>query len=164
MGAHFQPAPAQPPESKMSQQCKRKELTSFLILLAVFVIFGSLGGCANRTKNGEDMISGNEALNLSDAERLKLEQAAPNDPKAAYKLSIYCDFVKMDSIQALYWLRKSAEAGYSLAEYNLAVILSQSLKKKDREEADTWFKKAAAKGVSRQTKWPYKLINPNKDK
>ena len=48
----------------------------------------------------------------------------------------------------MYWYRKAAGQGYPLAEYDLGRMLTDGRGvRKDEAEAETWFRRAAEKGI-----------------
>lgn len=73
------------------------------------------------------------------------EEARKGNKDAAFRLYEYYSLVILNEDMAYEWLLKSAEAGHSIAQYNLAIFLLQ----KDRDsEAAYWAKKARDNGVS----------------
>ena len=55
--------------------------------------------------------------------------------------------VKKDKAKARELYTKAAEAGYSIAQLNLAFLLEESLDKEDLKESFFWYEKAALQGV-----------------
>jgi TPR repeat protein len=76
------------------------------------------------------------------------KSAASNDPLGAYKLGCYYDgqgagIVESDSDQALKYKLVSAEAGYALAQHDVANLYD---KRGNSEEALKWWKRAGDQG------------------
>jgi TPR repeat protein len=75
------------------------------------------------------------------------ERAENNDSEASYKLYFFYNFYAYDYNQAIKWLKKAAEQGKPIAQYNLAKTYEMGWGvSKDYTEAIKWYEKAVFSG------------------
>ena len=75
----------------------------------------------------------------------QLSQAEAGDGEAAFRISMHY-VSKEDQPKASYWLRRAADLGHPVAQYNLWFDLHNSPKCADHLAALSWLEKAAAQG------------------
>ncbi|WP_168205897.1 tetratricopeptide repeat protein [Geobacter sp. FeAm09] len=86
---------------------------------------------------------------LSPAEQQEFSHKGEGgDSESAYKMSLYYDFVALDHPKAIYWLKKAALNGHTLAQYNLGHSYLYEDVVKDKVKAKYWLKKAAQKNYT----------------
>ncbi len=133
-------------------------VTILFVLMAGLMAPSIQGG--NISSGGyEDALSAYEAGEYVRARRLLEPLARAGDARAQFKLGVlYSEGwgVEQNLDRAIYWYRRSAEAGLPKAQYNLAHvhltrIMSGRYTEEDVEQALHWFEKAAATGMARAT-------------
>ena len=96
----------------------------------------------------EEWITMNDSYYLSESEISQLEiQVNSGDAKAAIRLSKYFGFYMQDREKLKFWMRKAAELGDPMSQYNMGIILIGNDYETICEEAIYWLKKAKAAGV-----------------
>ena len=77
------------------------------------------------------------------------------DAEAQYSLSMMYeegDDMEQDAVQSAFWLKKAAEQGHPLAQYNLGIMyvdIGQAVMEYDSEKAAFWLEKSAKQGHGR---------------
>ena len=90
--------------------------------------------------------SSRESFNLSNNEREDLIIKANNgDTGACRRLAEYYSFIESNEPKENFWLRKGAELGDTIAQWNLSFNLIESKNISDQQEAILWLTKAAEK-------------------
>lgn len=85
----------------------------------------------------------------SDIPRLE-RRAGQGDPKAALQLANHYEFVEMKFDQSLRWLRRAADLGDPLGQFNLAQLLWHDAKTpEEKKEALGFYRLAAQQGFER---------------
>ncbi len=118
----------------------------FLVLLVTVGLFVfCFTGCSKekteRTPGESFYLSNNDIKQLS-------LQAEKGDGTAAFRLYKYYELYLEDHKLSFYWLKKAAENGHVIAEYNLGVEFLDNEERKDRTQALYWLRKAAQGGNS----------------
>ena len=117
----------------------------FIFLIAL------VSGCVESHPKSE-VISLNQPMLLLETDRVRLEKAANGgDRSAAFRLFMYYDFGSFNHTVALKWLRKSAEQGYVMAQFDLGYLLVQEDDPDKKREGKEWLRKAARGGCARAT-------------
>ena len=118
-------------------------LCRLLIALAAFIT-----GCVDKPQQQiiPKPVTGLESFDISDAERKKLIAEASTNSYSAFRLFQYYQFVHYDNDAAMKWLRKSAQGGDPVAQYNLGLNLKHRRGYIDLDESKTWFLRSAAQG------------------
>ena len=96
----------------------------------------------------EEWFTLNDSYYLSESEISQLKiQVNSGDAKAAIRLSKYFAFYIQDREKDEFWMRKAAELGDPMSQYNMGIILIGNDYETICEEAIYWLKKAKAAGV-----------------
>ncbi len=103
----------------------------------------------NKSKKKTEVIGLNDSVDMTVKHRQELmNRANDGDGGAANALGMYYDIIKSDMGNAIYWLRKGAENGSAIAQYNLAnVLLRRKNSRTNREEAIHWLEVSEQKGI-----------------
>lgn len=75
------------------------------------------------------------------------DKANDGDKEAAYKLSLYFNYILIDPKEGSYWEEKAAEMGNYDAAYGMGVRYIYEPEVRDIEKARYWFKKATEAGA-----------------
>jgi TPR repeat protein len=112
---------------------------SIAISLCVFCLTGCSKEKAEKTP-GQSFY-----LSQDDIKQLSL-QGEKGDGTAAFRLFQYYELYLEDGKQSFYWLKKAAENGHVIAQYNLGLEFLNNQQRKDRTQALYWLRKAAQSG------------------
>jgi hypothetical protein len=86
-------------------------------------------------------------FNLSFSEKEDLiQKALKGDANACFRISNYYKFVENNDEEMFIWLKRSAEFGNVIAQYNLACYFQRSKNETDHQLAIAWFRKSAENG------------------
>ena len=92
-------------------------------------------------------VHGNQDLRLSTSQTEEFEQMAlAGDGQAAHKLYQHYALTQQNHEIGEYWLTVSAENGFLIGQYKLAIILSKSESQRDQKRAVFWVRKAVEGG------------------
>ena len=92
---------------------------------------------------------------LKKAVNLAKRRGFAGDAEAQYSLSMMYeegDDMEQDAVQSAFWLKKAAEQGHPLAQYNLGIMyvdIGQAVMEYDSEKAAFWLEKSAKQGHGR---------------
>ncbi len=119
----------------------------YFIVLTAMTAF--LWGCS-MNKTTDNPVATASAFYLSHDEEIDLiEKASKNDNEASFKLYQFSSFVKLNKLEAMRWLKKSAQDGNILGQCVLGVIYLDDPEFKNIEEGKHWLRIAAANGCEK---------------
>lgn len=116
------------------------------LLIGIVIPFGVLA--MDEMKNGsKEYINPSSVFFLNKSEIKKLEiQSKDGDIDASIKLSNFFCFIKNDKKEQVKFLRRAAQNGHVVSQYNLWVILNSNKDNKSKKEAMYWLEKAGGSG------------------
>jgi TPR repeat protein len=132
--------------------------------LVVTVFLTSCAFAGPSGEKPEEFVMGNAAFVIPAAEIPSLEsEALRGSAVAAFRLHSYFEMVVLDYREGFYWASIAAENGHPVGQYTLGFILADDShasligrddpkqRKRDRERARYWLRRAADNGNQRAT-------------
>ena len=116
--------------------------------ITFILLAGILASCSTPNA-GTKPIPANQMYMLSETDRFRLEKMADaGDGSAAFKLYQYYQYGLFNNGRANMWLRRSAEQGHIVAQYNLGYTLVRADKPETKNEGVKWLRSAAKAGFA----------------
>jgi len=117
--------------------------------LIIVVIVTIITTSCTMSSSDNTPMPGVNSLNICEADLVSLiEKAKDGDSGASLRIYRFYDFVKLDRIKAIFWLKKSAEDGNPQAQFILGKIYRDDPAICDLNAGLYWLKKSAKNGYA----------------
>lgn len=115
-------------------------LNHALLFIAAVLVVACSGGPVKKSVEGASTAS-TYALREGEIRALTSEAGA-GSAQAAWRLWLYYSLSAHDDERALACLRRAAELGHGVAQFNLAVRLTEDASIRDLDQAESWLNKS----------------------